>query len=181
MWIVAALLLLLGTFAVAHGLVRGARRLPRGLGAPVALALLVCFEAVALELLSVAHAVTRAGVAVAHVVAIAAVLVLVPASRRALRSAPGRARRMLSDLGTPGLLLAPLFALLAVSALRYAPNNWDSMTYHLARVAHWIQGRSVEAFPTSIPRQVALGPGAEYLLLALQVVSGSDALAGLGG
>lgn len=33
--------------------------------------------------------------------------------------------------------------LLAIVALSYPPNNYDSMTYHMARVAHWEQERSV--------------------------------------
>lgn len=53
------------------------------------------------------------------------------------------------------------------------------MTYHLARVAHWMQFRSVGAYPTNITRQVVLTPGAEYVLLALQAISGSERFANL--
>src|SRR5262249_16711830 len=64
-----------------------------------------------------------------------------------------------------------------LSAIAYRPNNWDSMTYHLARVVYWIENRSVGAFTTNNPRQVVLPPGAEYVLLALQVITGTDAFA----
>jgi hypothetical protein len=48
------------------------------------------------------------------------------------------------------------------------------MAYHLARVAHWIGNGSVAYYPTSNDRQNLMGPGAEYLILFLQVVSRSD-------
>ncbi len=55
------------------------------------------------------------------------------------------------------LAVAILFALIAISALAYRPNNWDSMTYHLARVAHWIL-RLDRDRPQSAARRGAL-PG----------------------
>ena len=51
-----------------------------------------------------------------------------------------------------------------------------ALEYHLARVAHWIQYRSVGEYPTGSIRQTALAPGAEYLLVVLQAISGSDGL-----
>ncbi|MEM5774182.1 MAG: hypothetical protein AAGU05_04205, partial [Anaerolineaceae bacterium] len=40
-------------------------------------------------------------------------------------------------------------ATLAIAVIA-APNNWDSMVYHLSRVAHWVQNQSVAHYPTSI-------------------------------
>ena len=79
------------------------------------------------------------------------------------------------------LLFMVLFILLVelVIALTAPPNTWDSMTYHMSRVMHWIQNRSVEFYPTSIPRQNHLAPGAEYGILHLQLLSGGDYLANL--
>ena len=51
------------------------------------------------------------------------------------------------------------------------------MTYHLSRVMHWIQNQSLAFYPTTIPRQLYLGPGAEILILHLQILSGGDRLA----
>src|SRR5438876_2162587 len=34
------------------------------------------------------------------------------------------------------------------------PNNWDSMTYHMSRVLHWIQNGSVANYPSHILRQL---------------------------
>src|SRR5262249_5489054 len=59
-------------------------------------------------------------------------------------------------------------------ALTTAPNNWDSQTYHLPRIEHWVQNGSLEVYPTSIMRQNETGPLAETLLLQTRVLSGSD-------
>ncbi len=160
------------------GPVRRTARLPLTLAAPIALALLVCFEALLVNALSLTHAVTRGDVLAGHLVLVAACLV--PAPRAAL----GQIRSAITGRtawspGRFGLVLIPLAALAALSAVRYAPNNFDAMTYHLARVAHWIQHRSVGAYPTGIQRQLVLPAGSDYLLLLLQEVSESDRLANL--
>src|SRR6185436_18718037 len=64
-------------------------------------------------------------------------------------------------------------------ALVAAPNTWDSMTYHLPRVAHWAANGSVEHYPTSIDRQLWQPPFAEYLVLLSWVAIGGDRLANL--
>jgi len=74
-------------------------------------------------------------------------------------------------------LLLPLLILLALTAWLYPPNNYDSLTYHMARVAHWMQNGSVEYYPTIINRQNEMGPGAEYIILFFQLLTGSDILA----
>ena len=78
---------------------------------------------------------------------------------------------------TAVIILAPIFILLFYQASLYPPNTWDSMTYHMGRVAHWIQFQSVEYFPTNINRQNEMGPGAEYLILFLQLLTRGDLLA----
>jgi len=70
-----------------------------------------------------------------------------------------------------GLILAEL-----VVALVSPPNNYDSMTYHLPKIEHWVAQRDVEFFPTRIHRQVTIAPGAEYLLLHLRLLTGGDGL-----
>lgn len=42
-----------------------------------------------------------------------------------------------------------------VIALCTKPYNWDSMTYHLPRIVHWLQNGSVAHYATHIERQVA--------------------------
>lgn len=153
--------------------VRAVRPRSVALAAPLALALLVGAEAVLLHALSAFRAVHAGPVALAHL-ALLAVGALVAWRVPAARPKPPRLRRFPWAVAAP---LAFLFALAATSAFAYLPNNWDSMTYHLARVAHWIQRGSVAAYPTGIPRQNVLTPGAEYLLVGLQVISGTDRIA----
>ena len=57
------------------------------------------------------------------------------------------------------------------------PNNWDSMTYHMPRVMHWIQNQSVVHYQTNIIRQISFPPGTSYLVMHLQILSGSDRFA----
>jgi hypothetical protein len=64
-------------------------------------------------------------------------------------------------------------------ALIAPPTNWDAMTYHMSRVVHWIQNRSLDFYSTSILRQDYQMPWAEYVILHFQVLSGGDYLANL--
>lgn len=74
--------------------------------------------------------------------------------------------------------LACVVAILAISvavlAVGSSPNNFDSQTYHLPRIEHWVQRASVAVYPTEIHRQVDLGPGAEYLLAHARLLTGGD-------
>ncbi|WP_410810727.1 glycosyltransferase family 39 protein [Micromonospora sp. 067-2] len=82
----------------------------------------------------------------------------------------GRGERLLA--GTIGglVLVELLVALLA------EPNNFDSQTYHLPKVEHWVAQGDLDFWPTAIHRQVTIPPGAEYLLLHLRLLTGSDQL-----
>jgi hypothetical protein len=85
-------------------------------------------------------------------------------------------------------VLGALFLADLVVALRSPPNNFDSQTYHLSRIEHWVTQGNVGFYPTVIDRQLAMAPGAEYLLVHLRLLTGGDALynlvqlaAGVGG
>ncbi|MFF0368836.1 hypothetical protein [Micromonospora sp. NPDC005087] len=82
----------------------------------------------------------------------------------------GRGERLLA--GTVGglVLLELLVALLA------EPNNFDSQTYHLPKVEHWVAQGDLDFWATAIHRQVTIPPGAEYLLLHLRLLTGGDQL-----
>ncbi|GAA2270426.1 hypothetical protein GCM10009853_025140 [Glycomyces scopariae] len=73
-----------------------------------------------------------------------------------------------------GCVIAILAISAAVLAIASSPNNFDSQTYHLPRIEHWVQNGSVAVYATEIHRQVDLGPGAEYLLTHLRLLSGGD-------
>jgi len=77
------------------------------------------------------------------------------------------------------LAIGSTLVVLASCALWWPPNNWDSMTYHMARVAQWIQNGSIEFYPTFNHRQLSSPPLAEYTVLASCLVSGGDIFANL--
>jgi hypothetical protein len=67
-----------------------------------------------------------------------------------------------------------------IVALWAPPNNWDSMTYHMARIAEWYDHGSVAFYPTAIDRQLWQPPFAEYLILVTYgVLERHDYLANL--
>ncbi|MCG5440528.1 ArnT family glycosyltransferase, partial [Micromonospora foliorum] len=70
-----------------------------------------------------------------------------------------------------GLVLVELLV-----ALLAEPNNFDSQTYHLPKVEHWVAQGDLDFWPTAIHRQVTIPPGAEYLLLHLRLLTGGDSL-----
>jgi 4-amino-4-deoxy-L-arabinose transferase-like glycosyltransferase len=88
-------------------------------------------------------------------------------------------RRVVARDRLAGLLLPILLCLLLLTltaAVVYPPNNYDSMIYHVARVMHWAQQGSVAHYPTSILLQLQGAPLAEYFLLHLYLLTGTDAL-----
>ncbi|SCG48781.1 phospholipid carrier-dependent glycosyltransferase [Micromonospora halophytica] len=101
-------------------------------------------------------------------------LAAAPAGPRArladFRRTAGRAERLLAGTVVGVVLVELLVALLA------EPNNYDSQTYHLPKVEHWVAQGSLDFWPTAIHRQVTIPPGAEYLLLHLRLLTGADAL-----
>jgi hypothetical protein len=56
------------------------------------------------------------------------------------------------------------------------PQTWDSLTYHLSRVAHWAENRSIWHYATGIDRQTSMPPGAEEAVLNFYVLTQSDRL-----
>lgn len=58
-----------------------------------------------------------------------------------------------------------------------APNNWDSLSYHLPRIMHWIQNQSVAHYPTHDLLQISMSPGVEYMITHLQILAGGDRFA----
>jgi 4-amino-4-deoxy-L-arabinose transferase-like glycosyltransferase len=75
--------------------------------------------------------------------------------------------------------LALISAVIAIIAWLAPPNNWDSLTYHMSRVAHWIQNKTVANYPTNLLRQLHQNPQAEFTILNFQILAGSDRVANL--
>jgi hypothetical protein len=135
------------------------------------------------EILSAAQALTRPAVAVLW--AAGAALALVAAAlrwRRDSRRRPAPLRRLADAWRAAGrldrALAAVLIGLLAAElliAVVSPPNNFDSMTYHLPKIEHWVVQHDVGFFATRIHRQDTFPPGAEYLLLQLRLLTGGSA------
>lgn len=85
--------------------------------------------------------------------------------------------------GKPEIFALVCIALVAaatlVVALASPPNNWDSMTYHMSRVMHWLQNQSISHYQTNVLRQIHLSPGAELAIAHIMTLGGSDNLANL--
>jgi hypothetical protein len=67
-----------------------------------------------------------------------------------------------------------ILALVLLQGIINPPNNWDSMTYHLARITAWISQQSVNHFPTHIVRQVYQPPFSEFVILHVNLLSLND-------
>jgi hypothetical protein len=90
------------------------------------------------------------------------------AGLRASWAAATPAERTMS-VALVGLVIAELLV-----ALVSPPNNFDSQTYHLPKIEHWVVQQDVDFYPTVIHRQLSMAPGAEYLLLHLRLLTGGD-------
>lgn len=75
-------------------------------------------------------------------------------------------------------VISIFIALLSIYfAVKTVPYNFDSMTYHLSRVAHWVSNKSVAHYSTNIVRQVASPVLAEFVILHIYIISkGNDSL-----
>lgn len=61
-------------------------------------------------------------------------------------------------------------AVVLLLALITTPYNWDSMTYHLPRIAHWAQNRSVAHFSTNSIRQISSPVLGEFVNLHVYIL-----------
>jgi len=73
-----------------------------------------------------------------------------------------------------GVVLAGFLGGLLVTGWLYRPANTDSHAYHLARVEHWIQAKSVGPFAAHFLAQVELAPLSSYQFTSLKLLTGTD-------
>ncbi|OUX33760.1 MAG: hypothetical protein CBE24_01905 [bacterium TMED264] len=74
-------------------------------------------------------------------------------------------------------LIIFISAITLIIAIISPPNNWDSMSYHLSRIQHWIQNNGVHFFGTNNFRQNLFSPFSEFIILHTQILSNSDVFA----
>ncbi len=129
------------------------------------------------ELLSAIHAVAAVPLAVTWI-GIDAALAIVVVRTGALSDVRGLRRPSIRDVTVAGAAVAlacvVVAAVTALIALVAPPNDWDAMSYHMARIAHWISDRSVAFFPSLYAAQLYQGPWSSYLGLHLTLLAGDD-------
>jgi hypothetical protein len=76
----------------------------------------------------------------------------------------------------PKLLYAVAFIVALIGLIGFVapPNNWDSMDYHMSRVAHWMQNHNVGHYPASYTPQLYQNPWSEFVIMHFQILSGGD-------
>jgi hypothetical protein len=96
----------------------------------------------------------------------------IAASRLLFRNWPFDSKMLMA-----ATLLIVLF--LFFVALLTPTTNIDSLSYHLARMAHWIQQGSVDHYPTDDLRQIEFGPWSSFVMTNLFLLWGNDRLLNL--
>jgi hypothetical protein len=140
------------------------------------------------ELQSAFHFLNRSGILLfwsAMGIGALAVLIFTDAWARVYALSKIRARACKTFLAaSPGrvavvVALSAFVLAIAVAAWYAPPNTYDSLTYHMGRVAHWQQNASVEMYPTANSRQNEYPAFSEYAILQLQILLGDDRFANL--
>jgi len=101
-------------------------------------------------------------------------------SHRAALEALKRSHQRIPWLGVivlmgMGIIIVALFIIAIISPA----NNADSLLYHMTRVMHWAQNRSLDHYPTAYHHQLMMPPWAEMAILTLRTLWGNDRLANL--
>lgn len=140
------------------------------------------------ELVSLPHQLTRLGVAVCWLAIIALASTYfyktrVPHSSRGLAGSRSVdfVQSRISDYATIGIFcgLGALMLVVGLTALLSPPNTGDVLFYHMPRVVMWISHQSTAFYPTLTYEQLIYAPWAEYAMLHLDLLFGSDRLVNL--
>ncbi len=137
------------------------------------------YAILSLEILSPFHLVTRISLILVWLIPLIGFLAWYLGKRRV------GVRIFLPGIGLPKgwvawfafSLIVVVLILTIIVAWISPPMTWDSMTYHMSRIAHWAENRSVWHYITGIERQNSMSPGAEMLTLHGYVLTDSDRFA----
>jgi hypothetical protein len=133
------------------------------------------------EILSVPRVVVRDGVAAAWI-AVCVICAFVYLKTKSTAGAPEDSQNGINrddeqlDMPMRALLCLTgvIIAMVGITALLAPPSGIDGMTYHMPRVAMWIQNHNVQFFPTRNYTQLIYGAFAEYSMLHTILLWGSD-------
>jgi hypothetical protein len=75
--------------------------------------------------------------------------------------------------------IGAVLLLTGIVAIVGAPNSWDAMQYSMPRVIMYLENHSVRMYPTVDYQQLTMSPWADYAMLHIIALRGSDRLADL--
>ncbi len=130
------------------------------------------------ELLSLFYWLTAWGIFLGWVglLIILGLIWLFPGKRRKIKFPNIKLKRLKFWEWTIISMMIIILILVGIVAFLSRPSVADVLNYHLPRVAHWLQNRSVNHYASGIEIQNRYPPGAEYQVLHLFALTGSDLL-----
>lgn len=134
------------------------------------------------EILSLFRALTQASIALSWSIALVITLILGWRSNLIKKGVSLAWQQIRSIHGSDYVFLIITFAIIAtlfVVAIKSVPNNTDSLQYHMSRVMHWAQDKSLAHYPTAYEPQLFNPIFAEVGILDLRLLWGNDQLSGL--
>ena len=110
-------------------------------------------------------------------VALVAAYLWFRADRSAIQRACGKAWKRARVWPIQLSIVALVLAATLLTALVAPPNSWDSMSYHMSRVAMWLQQGSVAHYQVPYLPQLIHPPLTEWHILHLQILADGDRFA----
>jgi hypothetical protein len=133
------------------------------------------FTILSTEILSLVNALTQSSLTLLWAAAFLLSLSGLYTVRKTLKLyRPSFGQLRLSSMLLLWLGLGVILLLTWVVAVKSPPQTWDSLNYHMSRVAHWAQQKSVRHYATGIEVQNNMPPGAEILVTQVYVLSQGD-------